>query len=107
MKDEYEVRIAALNLVMTKTPIVNSAVIAEAAKLEQYILKGQAGEAPAAPQAQDGAPGTEGKDPPKRRTKRASEAPVETGEASEPEQEEEIMPPAGRPSTRAAAFGAQ
>lgn len=107
MKDEYQVRIAALEMTFKMGGLSNEVRPKFAAIFEQYILNGYTGEAkPAASQAPSTAPETEGKDPPKRRTKRGSEAPDSSGEASEPEQKGDYSPPdEGRPSSRVAGVG--
>jgi hypothetical protein len=100
MKDEYQVRIEALNLAM-KAGVAHSARVQFAHEFEQYILNGYPGEAKAkTPEA----PVTEPKAAPGKRTKRASEAPEESGEASATEQQGETQAPVGRPSTRATGF---
>lgn len=100
MKDEYQVRVEALNLTFKMAGLSNEARTREAYKLEQYILNGYSGQAPAAPQAPPEAPVTEGKAPSQRRTRRGSEAPAKSGEASDKRRGEIDQSDEGRPSTR-------
>lgn len=115
MKDEHQVRVEALKLTQMLGGIESiEARIRFAAKIEQYILKGQPGEAspPAAPEAPaqaDEVPVTAAKGRRGGRTKAASEAPAPSGEASEEDEEGEADAVAlqGRPSTRASGVNVQ
>jgi hypothetical protein len=103
MKDEYQVRIEALELTKMVGGLTSqTARIEIAAKFEYYILNGY-GEAAPTPKASDEVPETEGKDPPKRRATGRKSGSGKTGEASEIETEGETDPDElGRPSTRVA-----
>lgn len=103
MKDEYQVRIEALELTKMVGGLTSqTARIEIAAKFEHYILNGY-GEAAPTPKASGEVPVTEPKAAPGKRTKRASEVPAPSGEASEIETEGETDPSElGRPSTRVA-----
>jgi hypothetical protein len=103
MKDEHQVRIEALKLTQMVGGLSSQASrIKIAAEFEQYILNGY-GEAAPMPKASDAVPVTESKAAPGKRTKRASEVPASSGEASEIETEGATDPSElGRPSSRVA-----
>lgn len=108
MKDEQQVRVEALKLTQMLGGIESiEARIKFAAKIEQYILNGHSGEArpvaaPEAPATADGVPVTAAKARRGRPPSKASQAPAQSGEASEEDEEGEPDSAAleGRPSTR-------
>lgn len=102
MKDEHQVRIAALELTKMIGGLTSqTARIEIAAVFEHYILNGHAGEAQPTPKARDEVPGADGEDRPKRRATGRKSGSGKAGEASELESEGEIdLSELGRPSTR-------
>lgn len=95
--DERAVRLECLRLTI-QSGIAMTERTKIASQYEAYVISGYSGEAKAKPEA----PAAGGEDRPKRRTKRASEAPASSGEASDESEGDSDDLYIGRPSDRVA-----